>query len=388
MSNTQNKTPKLRFPEFENSWNAKNLYEISSKIGDGIHGTPIYDDNGPCFFVNGNNLSFGSIQISASTKKVTEQESLKHSRELNDRTLLMSINGTIGNLAFYKFENVMLGKSVAYINVLPNFNLSYVFYYLSTSKIQLYYHSELTGTTIKNLSLRSIRDTKINFPIEICEQHKIATFLTSIDARIQLLERKKSQLEAYKKGVMQELFSQRLRFKQEDGSDFPEWEEKMLGEVCEKKSSNISANSLTENSGNYKIYGATGFLQYVDFYRETEPYISIVKDGAGVGRILLCDEKSSVLGTLDILKPKEGNDIRFLYAIISNIDFVKYSTGSTIPHIYFKDYSKEKIQIPSLPEQRKIASFLGSLDAQIAAVGAQIGESKEFKRGLLQEMFV
>lgn len=179
-----------------------------------------------------------------------------------------------------------------------------------------------------------------------------------------------------------------LRFPDNNGQDYPDWQEKRLGEVCEKQSSNMSANSLDESKGEYKVYGASGFLQYAEFYKQVDAYISIVKDGAGVGRILLCDEKSSVLGTLDILKPRAGNNLQFLYALISNVRFVKYITGSTIPHIYFRDYSNEKIYIPSLPEQRKIADFLSAIDRSIEHVSAQIESSKTFKKGLLQKMFV
>ena len=145
---------------------------------------------------------------------------------------------------------------------------------------------------------------------------------------------------------MQQLFSGKLRFKDENGKAFPKWEEKRIWEISEKKSSNIAENAIAENVGDYKIYGATGFLKTVDFYREEDPYIYIVKDGAGVGRTLLCDAKTSVLGTLDIIKPIANVDLYFLYSVLNNIDFVKYTKGSTIPHIYFKDYSTEKIQLP------------------------------------------
>src|SRR5690606_32908300 len=104
---------------------------------------------------------------------------------------------------------------------------------------------------------QDIKSAKFSIPRPE-EQQKIASFLTAIDERIQLLQKKKAKLEKYKKGVMQKLFSQDIRFKDEHGNDFPDWEEKRLGEICEKQSSNISANSLEESGGSYKIYGATG----------------------------------------------------------------------------------------------------------------------------------
>ena len=187
---------------------------------------------------------------------------------------------------------------------------------------------------------------------------------------------------------MQKIFSQEIRFRRDDGEEFGKWEKKRLGEVAIKKSSNIAANKIEDNFGEYIIYGAPGILKRVDFYEEENDYISIVKDGAGVGRVLYCEGKSSVLATLDMIKPKKGLNTYFLYCLLENINFVKYVTGSTIPHIYFKDYKKELIAVPTLPEQTKIAQFLSALDRKIAAMDGQIEKTKEWKKGLLQRMFV
>ncbi|WP_233788944.1 restriction endonuclease subunit S, partial [Chryseobacterium scophthalmum] len=155
-----------------------------------------------------------------------------------------------------------------------------------------------------------------------------------------------------------------MRFKDDNENKFPDWEESKLEDICEKQSSSISANKIEDNIGDYPIYGATGILKKIDFYEVENDYLSIIKDGAGVGRLLYCIGKSSVLGTLDIIKPKDIN-LFFLYLLLSRIDFKKYITGSTIPHIYFKDYKKEKVQIPSLKEQEIIANFFKCLDDKI-----------------------
>jgi type I restriction enzyme S subunit len=187
---------------------------------------------------------------------------------------------------------------------------------------------------------------------------------------------------------MQQIFSQVTRFKADDGCDFPDWEEKKLGDVSVRGTSNISANQLEDNNGDYKIYGAAGHLKNIDFYTEEDCYVAIVKDGAGVGRIMLLESKTSVLGTLAIIKAKQGNDINFLYWLIQTINFRKYVVGSTIPHIYYRDYQAEKLRIPSLSEQTKIANFLSFIDSKIEQVGKQLDESKQFKKALLQQMFV
>lgn len=172
-------------------------------------------------------------------------------------------------------------------------------------------------------------------------------------------------LKEYKRGLTQKLFSQELRFKNVDGYNFAEWSNVRLEDVCNKKNSLISANTLDNNFGQFKIYGASGYLKKIDFYTEEEPYISIVKDGAGVGRILLCEPKTSVLGTLNIIKPRDNINLYFLYIILEKIYFKKYIIGGAIPHIYFKDYKKEKVLLPSLPEQQKISDFLSAIDKLI-----------------------
>ena len=380
--------PKLRFSEFSDDWEEKRFVDITTKISDGIHSTPNYDEGGTYSFVNGNNLVNGVIKINSQTKKVDENEYTTHQRPLGSNTILISINGTIGNLALYNNEKVVLGKSACYLNINEkDTDKLYVFNLLRTCKIKRFFNSELTGSTIKNLSLTTIKNTKLNLPTKP-EQQKIAAFLTAVDTKIEQLSKKQELLGEYKKGLMQQIFSQAIRFKADDGSDFPDWIEKKLGDVSIRGASNISANQLEDNNGGYKIYGAAGHLKNIDFYTEEDCYVAIVKDGAGVGRIMLLESKTSVLGTLAIIKAKQGNDINFLYWLIQTINFRKYVVGSTIPHIYYRDYQAENLRIPSLSEQTKIANFLSSIDTKIKQVGKQLNESKQFKKALLQQMFV
>ena len=179
-----------------------------------------------------------------------------------------------------------------------------------------------------------------------------------------------------------------MRFKDELGNNFSDWEESKLENICQKQSSNISANKIEENFGSYTIYGASGILKKVDFYDEENEFVSIVKDGAGVGRLFLCEAKSSVLGTMDIIKPKSDVNIYYLFYQLSNIDFTKYVTGSTIPHIYFKDYKKEKLIIPSRDEQTKIANFLFSIDEKIETEKKILKQFENQKKYLLTNLFV
>ena len=186
-------------------WEEKRLGEVVTRIGDGIHSTPKYDENGKYFFVNGNNLTKGKIIVNESTKKVNKSEFEKHKRDLGHNTILLSINGTIGNIAFYDDEDIVLGKSACYINLKNSINLYFTYYLLQSSSIQNYFYSELTGSTIKNLSLKTIRETKLKLPC-FEEQQKIATYLSAIDAKIELVNMQITKTQQFKKGLLQGMF--------------------------------------------------------------------------------------------------------------------------------------------------------------------------------------
>lgn len=198
------KVPELRFAGFADDWEERKLSEGTSKIGDGLHGTPNYSDNGDVFFINGNNLVNGKIVITKETKLVTESNQSKDDKLLNMDTILMSINGTIGNLAWYNNERVMLGKSAAYLTV-SNFDKKFIFSYLQTSTIKNYFLNNLTGTTIKNLGLKTIRDTTLFVPT-LEEQQKIGSLFKQLDDTIALHQCKLDLLEEQKKGFLQKMF--------------------------------------------------------------------------------------------------------------------------------------------------------------------------------------
>lgn len=139
---------------------------------------------------------------------------------------------------------------------------------------------------------------------------------------------------------------------------FEKWEEKTLEDILDKGSSNLSANKLSTCEGDYPVYGASGLVKRVNFYQQEKEYLAIIKDGAGVGRVYHYEPKSSILGTLQYLFPKENVNIRFAYYYLQSLDFAKYYQGAAIPHIYYKDYKNEKLVLPPLPEQQRIVRIL------------------------------
>ena len=165
------------------------------------------------------------------------------------------------------------------------------------------------------------------------------------------------------------------------------WDTYKLKDLLQNKSSNISINQLDENIGEYPLYGAGGFLKSIDFYEMDCDYISIVKDGSGVGNISFHEKNSSIVNTSQYLLPKDNIDINFIFYLLQTINLDKYKTGSTIPHIYFKDYSIEKVHIPKLDEQSRIGFLFKNIDLKIKILEKKCQNYQEFKKYLMQQIF-
>ncbi len=148
------------------------------------------------------------------------------------------------------------------------------------------------------------------------------------------------------------------------------WQIKKLKDICEKGSSNVNMKDLTDLQGEYPIYGASGLIKNVNFYHQEKEYIGIIKDGSGIGRTMLLPPKSSVIGTLQYILPKEGNLIQFINYALQSLDLTKFKQGAAIPHIYFKDYGETEIVVPPLADQRRIVDILDAKFAQIDALKA------------------
>jgi len=178
-----------------------------------------------------------------------------------------------------------------------------------------------------------------------------------------------------------------MRFKNTNRENFPLPISGVLADICISSSSSISQDSIEKDFGEFPIYGANGEIKKISKYEKESSYVAIVKDGAGVGRVIIANPFSSVIGTLNYIENKPNCNLLYLYYLLQKLDFTKYVVGSGIPHIYFKDYKHVEIKIPTLKEQEKIGEFLGSFDKIIQKQQEKIGLLKEFKKGHLQQMF-
>ena len=199
------------------SWCWCRLGEIVSILGDGIHGTPNYDISGNYYFVNGNNLNNGKIEIKPDTKKINQSEYEKYKKELNNNTVFVSINGTLGNIAFYENEKIILGKSACYFNLIKNEMKIYIYWLIKTKYFLDYANEEATGTTIKNVSLAAMRNFPIPLP-PLAEQKRIVIAIEKFMPLIEEYGKKETQLKAInekigtltKKAILQEAVQGKL----------------------------------------------------------------------------------------------------------------------------------------------------------------------------------
>lgn len=193
----------------DESWEEVSLKELSSVIGDGLHGTPVYSENGDYYFINGNNFDDSFIAIKESTKRVSIEEYKKYAVNLNDNTVFLSINGTLGKTAFYNGEPVILGKSACYINVGEKLDKRFLKEMFHTNAFINYANQKATGSTIKNLGLKAIREYLVPLPT-IPEQHEIVRLIDDLLARErsaqQATEQALASIDLMKKSILARAF--------------------------------------------------------------------------------------------------------------------------------------------------------------------------------------
>ena len=283
-------------------------------------------------------------------------------------------------------RNLAFNQDVKGIEPSSAVNNVYLLHWFSSMEHRLLNMVVGTGIGAGKLDTKDLQSLSITHPT-LPEQEKIAAFLTSVDDRIDQLKRKKSLLQDYKKGAMQKLFSQELRFKDEQGKDFPDWEEKKVKdtfEIIPTKKFQILGSKISEE-GQYPV---------VDQGKDLVAGFSDDKDKLfDKGEVIVFGDHTTHLKFIDfkfvvgadgtkLLRNKNEN-LRCLYYILSfnNVEQEGYKR-------HFSILKEVNLKIPSLPEQTKIANFLSSLDQKIEQVDTQITQTQTFKKGLLQQMFV
>ena len=160
-----------------------------------------------------------------------------------------------------------------------------------------------------------------------------------------------------------------------------------LGDVCDRGSSNLKQSDVINQNGQYPVYGAAGLLGNIDSYHQDKPYVAVVKDGAGIGRVTLHPGYSSVIGTLQYLLPKDNVLPEYLYYVTKHMHLEKYYTGATIPHIYFKDYKNEKFNLDAIEKQQRIVDILKKTESIIESRQQELQKLDDLIKARFIELF-
>ena len=383
--------PQLRFPEFNVSWNEYKLGSITDVV-DSLHTTPKdYVSSGfPMIrVVDVNNIELDLNKCLNVSEETYRQFTKKYQPKVGD--VVLSRVGTCGaSIMLRTKDNVCLGQNTVLLH--PKINKDFYHILVKSNIFQVQVSRRVVGSTQKTLSLKDLKLFKLNIPAKP-EQQKIAEFLTAVDNKIEQLSKKQALLGEYKKGLMQQIFSQAIRFKADDGSEFPDWEEKKFDDIF-----NISAggdinksntNPIQNEKYKYPVYANSGknkgLYSYSDIYKQDEDCVTVTGRGA-LGLAVARYDKFYPIVRLLVLRGKQELNIKFFEEAINLVRIYNESTG--VPQLTAPQFKSYKTSYPCLPEQTKIANFLSSIDSRIEQVGKQLDESKQFKKALLQQMFV
>jgi len=355
-------------------WDVTPISILTSEIGDGIHTTPIYSNNGDYYFINGNNLVNGKIVTTQNTKRADFSEFKKYKKNLSDRTIFLSINGTIGNIALYYGEPIILGKSVAYLNVKNEISKRYIYFSLQMENVKQFFDDGLTGTTIKNLGLGTIRKTPIALPKDKQEQNAIAAALSDADALITSLEKLIAKKRNIKQGAMQELL------KPKEG-----WVVKKLGEVLKIRHGK-SQKGLEQENGDFPIVATGGIIGRSSKAIYNKPSVLIGRKGT-IDTPQFFDKPFWAIDTIFYSEIADSCDAKFIYYRFNLIKWQSHNEASGVPSLNARPIENIGINIPSTKaEQARIAAILTDMDAEIEALEKRLVKCRRIKQGMMQEL--
>lgn len=403
----QTHIPTLRFPEFEGEWELKKLGEVYT-----FRSTNSYSrENLNYDFGKVKNIHYGDIHTQYRTLfDVTKEKVPFINTDIEIEKIPKENYCKEGDLiiADASEDYADIGKSIEIINLnnedvlaglhtlqarpeLFEVKIGFSGYLMQSEKVRIQIKTIAQGTKVLGISATRLNSIDLVFPT-LPEQTKIANFLSAVDEKLQQLQQQKAHLAQYKKGVMQQIFNQTIRFKDDDGNAFPDWEEKRLGELCTlKKGEQLNVTELTSNGKYPALNGGINPSGYTDKWNTDEDTITISEGGNSCGYVNFIMNKFWCGGHCYALKNIQkfiNNLYMFHFLKFVEPSIMKLRVGSGLPNIQKSALSELKIEFPSLPEQTKIANFLSALDEKLTHITHQITLTQQWKKGLLQQLFV
>lgn len=374
----QKNIPKLRFSEFQGAWEETKLANVINEYKEKSKEQNEYE-----------------VFTSARKGIVLQKEYFKEGNRLSSRDNIgfnmlppdfITYRSRSDDGRFYFNKNTLGSTGIISIyypvfNSKKNTNLDFLLDTLNINWKTLYKFS--VGTSQKVLSLPELKKVKLHFPSE-SEQQKIDDFLNSVNKWIESSRAQKEKLEVYKKGMMQKIFNQEIRFKDDNGNDFPDWEEKELGGMF-KIGSGKDYKHLKK--GNIPVFGTGGYMLSVDTPLYTGESVLIGRKGT-IDKPFYYNGSFWTVDTLFYTHSFKGVIAKFVDFLFQTINWKKYNEASGVPSLSKLTISKIKTYFPTISEQQKIADFFTSIDNLIKAKQTQIIKAQNWKKGLMQQLFI
>ncbi len=311
------------------------------------------------------------------TAQKLSKKGIEKSRLVKQNSLIMSMCATIGKPIITKIDTCIHDGFVVFEN--PKIDLNYLYYFLCYIEKE-WLGSGQQGSQV-NLNVDLIKNKEVFYPKDLNEQIAIANILSDVDRYLYNLDALILKKESVKKALSFELLSQRKRLKGFNQA----WQRVRLGDICNYLTSNLSVEQITQQ-GKIKVYDVNNFIGYTNTtFISDKPYISIVKDGSA-GRVRILPPKTNILSTMGALIANHKTTTEFLFYLLSNFDFKNFTSGSIIPHIYFKDYKEKTIFLPPLNEQIAIANILSDLDNEIISLKNKKRQFENIKKALNHDL--
>ena len=395
--------PKLRFKEFDGGWTKSTIQFFMDNNFildqmDGNHGE-LYPKSEEFSatgvpYISATDFSFGDVNFATCKRLPIERAKLFKKGIAKNGDVLFAHNATVGPVAILKsdLDFVILSTTATYYRCEATYlNNHYLKNYFESDFFVQQYFGIMSQSTRNQVPITTQRKLNIAVP-NIQEQTKIASFLSAVDEKISQLTQKHELLSQYKQGMMQKLFSQQLRFKADDGSEFGEWENSYIGNECKITTGNKDTQNKVDD-GLYPFFVRSQTVEKINSYSMDCEAILTSGDGVGVGKNYhymngKFDFHQRVYCLYEFSERLIG---RYLYIYFSNYfyDRVKrLSAKNSVDSVRMDMISKMEIKLPCLEEQTKIANFLSAIDQKIEVVAQQIEQAKTWKKGLLQQMFI
>ncbi|GAA8697749.1 restriction endonuclease subunit S [Helicobacter pylori] len=328
-------------------------------------------------------ISLNSIDIDGNLKNTMKRVNF-YDNSLKQDDIVMVLSDVahgdfLGLCAVIPSNDYVLNQRMGRLRI-RNDCINILFLRLYINANQKYFKMQGQGSSQLNLSKKAIEDFEILLP-PLNEQNAIANILSGLDRYLYALDALILKKEGVKKALSFELLSQRKRLKGFNQA----WQKVRLGDITNYLTSNLSVEQITQQ-GKIKVYDVNNFIGYTDTtFISDKPYISIVKDGS-VGRVRILPPKTNILSTMGALIANHKTTTEFLFYLLSNFDFKNFTSGSIIPHIYFKDYKEKTIFLPPLNEQSAIADILSTLGNEIASLKNKKRQFENIKKALNHDL--